>query len=176
MANLLNPLLAGAGLTATFFNNSIDNARSMKYQKTDLTQNNTTTYLDSTDLVLPVLANAAYTFEACMFFDSSTTADVKIRLTLPASATALIAPWSSGTSAAVGGNAINQQGAAPVSNVVEWIAGGVGSGTVQSLRPIGWINISGTAGNLVIGFAQNTASAVNTLLKTGSFFAVTRVF
>jgi|SRR6185312_8163689 len=176
MPNLLNPMLPGQNVDPQFFNDSIDNARSVKYQKTDLTRNNTTTYLDSTDLTVAVLANAAYTFEACFFVDSSTTADAKVRLTLPASSAALIAPWSSGTGAASGGNAINQQGAAPVSNVVEWIVGGVGSGTAQSLRPVGWINISATAGNLVIGFAQNTASAVNTLLKTGSFFAITRVF
>ena len=176
MANLLNPALAGQNFTAQFFNDSIDNARSMKYQKTDLTRNNTTTYLDSTDLVLPVLANAAYTFESCMFYDSSTTADVKIRLTLPASSAALVAPWSASTANTTTANAINQQGAAPVSNVLEWTANGVGTGTIMSIRPVGWINIAGTAGNLVIGFAQNTASAVNTLLKTGSWFAVTRVF
>lgn len=174
MANLLNPLLAGQALTATFFNNSIDNARSVTYQKTDLTQNNTTTYVDSTNLVLPVLANAAYTFESCMFYDTSAAAAVRIRITLPAGAAALIAPWSSNTSASA--NAINQQGAAPASNVIEWQAGGVASGTVMSIRPVGWINIAGAAGNLVIGFAQLTATAVNTLLKTGSWFAVTRVF
>lgn len=171
-------MLAGQDLDDAFFNNTIDNARSVKYQKTDITRNNTTTYLDSTDLVVPVLANAAYTFEGCFFYDSSTTADVKIRLTLPASSAALIAPWSAGTGIGAGStaNPINQQGAAPVSNVVEWQAGGANSGTVMSLRPAGWLNISTTAGNLVIGFAQNTASAVNTLLKTGSWFAISRVF
>lgn len=176
MANLLNPMLAGQDLDDAFFNNTIDNARSVKYQKTDITRNNTTTYLDSTDLVLPVLASAAYTFESCFFYDSSTTADVKIRISLPTGSAALISPWSSGTGATGGTNAINQQGAAPVSNVVEWIAGGIGTGSVMSIRPVGWINISTTAGNITVGFAQNTASAVNTLLKTGSFFAVTRVF
>lgn len=172
----LNPLLAGQDLTTTFFNASIDNARSMKYQKTDITRNNTTTYLDSTDLVLPVLANAAYTFEACFFYDTSAAADAKIRLTLPASAAALIAPWSSGTGITTATNALNQQGAAPVSNVVEWVVGGVATGTIVTIRPAGWINISATAGSLTIGFAQNTASAVNSLLKTGSFFIVSRVF
>lgn len=172
----LNPLLAGQDLTSTFFNASIDNARSMKYQKTDITRNNTTTYLDSTDLVLPVLANAAYTFEACFFYDTSAAADAKIRLTLPASAAALIAPWSSGTGITTSTNPLNQQGAAPVANVVEWIAGGVATGTIVTIRPAGWINIASTAGNLTIGFAQNTASAVNSLLKTGSFFIVSRVF
>lgn len=176
MANLLNPLLAGQDLTATFFNNSIDNARSMKYQVTDITRNNTTTYLDSTDLVMPVLANVAYTFESCFFYDSSTTADVKVRLTLPAGSAALVAPWSAAVANTTAVNAINQQGAAPVSNVLEWPANGAGTGTVMSIRPVGWLNISTTAGNLVIGFAQNTASAVNTLLKQGSWFAISRVF
>lgn len=176
MANLLNPLLAGQDLTAQFFNDSIDNARSVKWQTADIPRTNTTTYLDSTDLVIPVLANAAYTFDSCFFYDSTTTADVKIRLTLPASAAALIAPWSAGTGASSNTNTINQQGAGPVSNVVEWQAGGIGTGSIMSIRPVGWINIAGTAGTLVIGFAQNTAAAVTTLLKKGSWFAISRVF
>src|SRR5690348_13369767 len=162
-----NPLLAGQDLTSTFFNASIDNARSMRYQKTDITRNNTTTYLDSTDLVLPVLANGAYTFEACFFIDSTTTADAKVRLTLPASSAALISKWGQDVGVTGTTNAVNQQGAAPVANVVEWTIGGAGTGTIVNFRPAGWINISGTAGNLVIGFAQNTASAVNSLFKTG---------
>lgn len=171
-----NPMLAGQDLTSTFFNASIDNARSMKYQKTDITRNNTTTYLDSTDLVMPVVANGAYTFEGCFFYDSSTTADAKIRLTLPASSAALIAPWSAPVANTTTANALNQQGAAPVANVIEWPANGAGTGTIMNIRPAGWINIAGTAGNLVIGFAQNTASAVNSLLKTGSWIIVSRVF
>ena len=180
MPNLLNPLLAGAELAPGFFNDSIDNARSYRYQtsaaETAGVRNNTTTYIDSTTLTIPALANAAYTFEGCFFYDTSAAADVKIRLSLPASSSALIAPWSSPTSITTSTNAINQQGAAPVSNVVEWIAGGVASGTIMSIRPVGWINIAGTAGNLVIGHAQNTAAVVNTLLKQGSWFAISRVF
>lgn len=171
----LFPLLAGAELTATFFNDSIDNCRSVKYQTADQTRTSSTTYLDSTSLVMPVVANGVYQFDSCLFYDTSATADVKIRMTLPAGSAALVAPWSSGTGISGTANSINQQGAAPVSNVLEWVAGGVATNTVMSIRPVGWINIGGTAGNLVIGHAQNTSSAVNTVLKQGSWIAVSRV-
>lgn len=173
---MLNPVLAGQNLTADFFNTSIDNARSMKYQKTDLTRNNTTTYLDSTDLVIALVAGAAYTFEGLFFYDTSATADIKIRITLPTGAVSLISPWSSGTGISATANPLNQQAVADVSDVNEWIAGGVAIGTLMSIRPVGWINVTGAAGNLTVGFAQNTASAVNTLLKQGSWIALTRVF
>jgi hypothetical protein len=176
VVNLLNPLLAGQDLSPTFFNATIDNARSMRYKTTEPTRNNTTTYLDSTDLVMPVAANAAYILDSCLFYDTSAAADIKIRMSLPPGSTALIAPWSSGTGITTNTNSINQQGSAPISNVIEWIAGGVASGTVMSIRPTGWINVAGTAGNLVIGHTQNTATAVDTLLKLGSWFAISRVF
>lgn len=177
MANLLTPALAGQNLTPTFFNTTIDNALSVKYQTADTIRNATTTYLDSTDLVLPVLANAAYTFESCLFYDSSTTADVKIRVSLPASSAALIVPWAStATVNTTGVNPINQQASVPVSNIIEFAMPGIGTGSIMAARFAGWINVAGTAGNIVIGHAQNTSSAVNTLLKKGSWIKLSRVF
>jgi hypothetical protein len=177
MPNLLNPMLAGQDLTATFFNATIDNARSMKYQTADGTRNNTTTYLDSTDLTIALVANAAYTFDSCFFYDSSTGADVKIRLSLPVSTVALVASWGSTNLAnTTATNTITQQGIGATSNIVEFSFSGAGSGTVMSARPSGWISVAGTAGNLVVGHAQNTPAVVNTLLKQGSWFAISRVF
>lgn len=175
MANLLTPLFAGQNFTPNFFNAAIDNTRSAKYQTVDLSRTSTTTYLDSTDLVLSVVANGVYQLDTCFFYDSTTTADVKIRLTAPTGTTGLIVPWSSGTGITGTTNSINQQGAGPVSAVWEWIAGGAGSGTIMAIRPAGWINVSSTAGNLVIGMAQNASVATATLLKTGSWFAIQRL-
>ena len=177
MTNLLVPWLAGQDFTPTFFNATIDNALSVKYQTADTIRNATTTYLDSTDLVLPLLANAAYTFDCCIFYDTSAAADCKIRFTFPASTAALIVPWAStNTANTTATNTINQQASVPVSNIIEFTLSGVASGTIMSARPSGWINVSTTAGNLVIGHAQNTSSAVNTLLKKGSWITLSRVF
>lgn len=176
MTNLLNPLLAGADFTNDFFNDSIDNARSIKYQFSDGVRNNTTTYLDSTDLTAALVASGVYVFDSCFFYDSSTTADIKIRLSLPASSGALIAAWgSTNTANTTSTNTINQQGIGPTSSIVEFTFSGAGSGTIMSARPSGFISVAGTAGNIVVGHAQNTASAVNTLLKAGSYFTLGRV-
>lgn len=176
MTNLLVPFLAGQDLTPAAFNAAIDNALSVRYQTADTIRNNTTTYLDSTDLVIALSANAAYTLDCCILYDTSATADAKIRFSFPASTVALIAPWAStNTANTTATNTINQQASVPVSNIIEFTLSGVASGTVMSARPAGWINVAGTAGNLVVGHAQNTASAVNTLLKSGSWISLTRV-
>jgi hypothetical protein len=176
VTNLLNPLLAGADFTATFFNDSIDNCRTIKYQAADGTRNNTTTYLDSIYLTAPLVASGVYVFDSCFFYDSSTAADIKIRLSLPAGTGALISPWgSTNTANTTTTNTINQQGAGPVSNIVEFTFSAAGSGTVMSARPSGLLAVAGTAGNLVVGHTQATATVVNTLLKLGSYFTLGRV-
>lgn len=177
MVNLIVPALAGQNLTPTFFNTTIDNALSAKYQTVDTARNATTTYLDSTDLVIPLLANAAYTLDCCIFYDTSTAADMKLRFSFPASTAALIVPWASTNVAnTTATNTINQQASVPASNIIEFTLSGVASGTIMSARPSGWINVSTTPGNLVVGHAQNTSTAVNTLLKSGSWITLTRVF
>jgi hypothetical protein len=176
MPNLLNPLLAGQDLTSTFFNATIDNARSLKYQTTNIVRNNTTTFLDSTDLVIALVANGVYQFDSCFFYDSSTTADIKVRLTFPTGTAALIAPWGSTNVANTGTtNSMDQQGSVPASDVITWSFNGANVGTTMAVRPAGWINVSTTAANLVVGFTQNTANATNTTLSKGSWIALTRV-
>ena len=77
MANLLNPLLLAQDVTAEFFNDSIDNMRSVAYQTADVTVNNTATvFTASPDLTLPIESGASYIFESCLFFDTSAAADI----------------------------------------------------------------------------------------------------
>jgi len=59
---------------------------------TDLTKNANTTLTDDTQLVLPVSASTTYQLEAGLIYSSSTTADAKFGLTVPASATWQVAP------------------------------------------------------------------------------------
>lgn len=176
MANLLVPMTSDQDLAAEFFNDSIDNTRMVAYQTADQTVNNTTTYLESTDLVIPVTADASYILESCFFYDTNSTADIKIRIRCPTvTGISLVAPWSSGTAITGVTNNINQQGSGPPVTDFEMPCGGVSAGTVLSIRPAGWIEIFTGSGNITVAFAQNTANVSNTILKQGSWLALSRV-
>lgn len=167
----LNPFVAGRELLASEFNDSVDAAIRTRYQTADQTRNNSSTFLASPDLVMPVAANALYTFESCILYDSSTTADFKHEWQLPAGSGISIATWTSTTS----GNAVDSPIAHDVLSGFSFASGGAGIGTVMSCRPCGVIAIGATAGDLVIRFAQNTAAAVNTRLVLGSWIRLSRV-
>lgn len=176
MANLLAPAIDFQQLQATFFNGSIDRMRSTAYQTIDLTVNDTTTYTDSTDLSIPIDPNSDYIFESCLLYDTSATADAKLKINFPFANPALIAPWSSGTAITTATNSLNQQGVdAPAFLTIEFACGGVASGTIMSIRPAGWFHNDSVTGPLFISITQNTATAVNTILKQGSWIAITRV-
>jgi hypothetical protein len=175
MTNLLTPMAPNQDVTAAFVNTCIDNMRTAVYQTADVTVNNTATYQDSADLVLPLDFLASYVVESCLFYDTNATADIKIRFNFPIiNAASLIAPWSSGTAITGTSNSINQNGVHN-SFTFEFVCGGVSAGTVMSIRPVGYIETGTSSVPFTVGFAQNTATAVSTILKQGSWIAVSRV-
>jgi hypothetical protein len=132
--------------------------------------NNSTAFV-STNLVIAVAANTTYAMESFVIFDSSATADYKCNFLLPVGATMLMSLWGSGVGATAVDSTIFHDSLA----VTTLPAGGVASGTLMTLRTAGTITIAATAGNVTYQFAQNTATAVNTFIKTGSWIKVTPV-
>lgn len=178
MANLLIPMVPNQDFRSEFFNTTIDNMHSVAYQTSDISvTSQATSFQLATDLILPdLVADAEYIFESCLFYDTSATADINIRIRLPFIGAILIAPWSSGTAITTATNNINQQGQGSTSSsTVEMIAGGVAAGTVMSIRPTGWIRMFTSSGDLAIDFMQSVSSATSTILKQGSWIALTRV-
>lgn len=140
----------------------------------DITVNNSTTLVDATGLVLPMLASAQYILNGMIKYQSGTTPDIKF---------ALIGPSGSGGS--WGGHAL-QTGAADTSDSIEtFCADAIGSGNVigygggGSLNTMfflrGLIFTTSTAGNLQVQFAQNTANASNTIVRNESWMTLQRV-
>lgn len=178
MANLLVPMVPNQDLRAEFFNDSIDNMRSTAYQTADVSiTNDAINFKASADLVIPNLVGGAeYIFESCLFYDTNSTADILINIKLPFIGLAMIAPWYSGSAITGSTNNINQQGqGASTATVVQFVAGGIAAGTVMCVRPVGWIRMSTSSGPLSIEFGQNAASTTGTILKQGSWIAITRV-
>jgi hypothetical protein len=139
---------------------------------TDNTVNNTATLASDSQLSLPVEASTTYALEMYLDYSSATTPDAKVSLSVPASATWSVAPNGLLTSVAATSGSIET---ASVTTAGSLTFGGNGAGTHVSANPVGWVKTAGTAGNVVVQWAQNTANASNTVLYTGSWIKLTRV-
>ena len=167
-----SPVAAGQRIRASDFNAAIDAAVQTAYQSADQTRNNNTTYLSSPDLVLPMLANGVYAFDASILYDTNSTADFKHKALLPSGAVVdRVATWTNTTS----GTAVDSVVAHDALTSWDYASGGVAGGTIMCARPCGLITVGATPGTLTIQFAQNTANASNTILKRGSWVSLRRV-
>jgi hypothetical protein len=163
----------GVRLTALEDLTAVGKSRAV-YQKNDQSQNNAnggTTYTNSTDLVLPVVANGVYLMESQLIYDTTTVPQIKIKFLLPTGSPALrIAPWFSGDAA---GNAAIWH---DVFDGVEFFPGAKSSsGGFMSCRPGVMFTVGTTAGNLNVQFAQNTADVTSAVLKVASWMRLTRM-
>lgn len=121
---------------------------------------NNTTLQDITDFSTSVLANTTYRFDAVWHYSASTTADLKIGMVVPASASSRYeASGALPTDTAANGNFFNGSFTESVGTPV---FGGCGVGTTMIARVSGHLIVAGTAGTFKFQFSQNTADAVNT--------------
>lgn len=140
-------------------------------QATDQTRTSSTTFLSSTDLVLPVGANVNYIFESQLITDSNTTADVKFNFLIPSGAALRFSTWCSGPSDSATQTAIFHDAI----DLTSFNASGAGSGTMLASRPGGRLAMGSTSGNFTVQFAQNTSNSTGTILKAGSWIRLSRV-
>lgn len=134
-----------------------------------LTASNTTLQ-NVTNMVatLPATAGAIFQFEARVFYDASTTADIKFAFTIPAAATmrwGVSAFGTAGTNPTYG-TATASATAVPV--------GGLGVATVLLALITGEVTMGATGGNLQLQAAQNTSDPSVTTIFTRSFMEVWR--
>lgn len=168
------PITVGQTITSTAENNFLDWVAQTEYQSADLVVNNSVAFTDSATLVIPMLTGASYSFEANIMYDSPSSADIVIRFSYPTGTTGLISNAGSGTAITTATNALNQQATSLSGTSITQTYGGVATGTVISVTPSGGLSVT-TAGNLVIGFSQSTATATNTLLKKWSWIRLSRI-
>lgn len=139
---------------------------------TDKTVNNSTVLSNDNELIIPVVANAKYRFNAYLIYSSLTTADARFALTGPAGATAQVSgygiPTTTDTSFGTMDTAVLALG-------TDWQVGGGGLGIKRSCIPYGHIVTAGTAGSITMQFAQQTAQGSNSVLYTGSWMTMKRV-
>jgi hypothetical protein len=134
------------------------------------TSRSTTSQTNDPDLVITVAANATYEFRLWLNYEGPAqgTADLKLGLSVPASATARTSNTyvnSSGGSVVEGYYASGGTALVPGTN---------GSGNIRGFRMVGTLVTSSTSGSLALSWAQNTASG-STTIHTGSILKAWRV-
>lgn len=161
-------LAAGAKLRASTLSALIIEARSVGANKTSTQNvNNSTTFTNDTEIVVAGVANAVYDCFLHIIYNSSTVADFKTQLSLPAGATA--ANWS--YRAEPGATLLT--GIAGASAGIQ--SGSFGTGADEVLDMWGLVIMSGTAGNIQLQWAQNTLEVSNTAVKAGSYLRMNRI-
>ena len=125
--------------------------------------NNSTTLVNDSVLFWPLTANVTYDFRIVILYTSNATANFKFAFTFPAGCRldfGFVGLLLGGTNTVDSRAAINIASAGTVS-----IAGGAAP---EAVHINGTLSVGGTAGNLQLQFAQNTANASNTVVNAGS--------
>ena len=172
-------LTASSNLTVTG-NLTVSGTGQTQYvaKTADETINSSTTLQNDDHLVLPVVANAVYTFALDLYMTEATdfVGDFKMSFTCPTGATfdmhgegAHVTDLSGGTSS--NGEWIGKLATASAGATLSF---GVGTG-LTGVRVYGRLVMSSTAGNFQMQWAQNASDASGTTLKAGSFMTMTRV-
>jgi hypothetical protein len=147
-----------------------------KFRITDATAiNNSTTLVSDSVLVAALPAAGRFHFDLTLFYDSSTTADIKVAFTIPAGAT--IRWGGQGPSTAVSAGIGTGQFGVVIASGTSLPFGGSGVGTANTMMTIirGTVVMGGTAGNLQTQYAQQTLDATNTVVREHSRLQVWKV-
>lgn len=147
-----------------------------RFRTTDATAINNSTVLVSDAVLVAALPTAGrFQFELVMFYDSSTAADFKVAFTIPAAA---VIRWGGvGPSTTVSAGVGTGQFSVAIGSGTSIPYGGSGVGTANTMMMIakGNVLMGGTAGNLQVQYAQQTADPTDTVVRAHSRLHVWRV-
>lgn len=136
------------------------------------TVNNSGTYQNDNELVLPVSASATYLLDMFLIYQSANAADITMQWSVPAGATMHWGMLGIDTATA---STIGSWSAIHRTETEVAAAGSTGTTTPMIATPKGILVVAGTAGNLQLQWAQLVATASNTQVLAGSWMKLTRV-
>lgn len=129
-----------------------------KVKMTDETVNNSATFQNDDELTFPIGANENYTFRFVVNGNSATAPDFKFAVTAPSGATCAYGYQDVETAVSLAG-----LGCGVTTGLV------TGNGTADVYEIVGSVRNGSTAGAVTLQWAQNTATASNTIVYAGSF-------
>lgn len=133
------------------------------------TVTSSTAFVSDDALVLPYAANARYTLDGLVVWDSGTTADIKFQWAISGAGATF--PWWQVSSVDTG--LVYNIGQA--AGLTGFARGGAGIGSVVFGAFKGTFTTGANVGNLTLQWAQNASEAVATRIKTDSWLQLTRV-
>lgn len=172
-------LTASSGLAVTG-NLSVTGIGQLQYiaKSADETVTSNATLQNDDHLVLPVVANAVYTFALDLYMTEATdfVGDFKMSFTCPTGAAFdMHGSGAHATNLTIGTSSDGEWiGKLATSSAAATLAFGVGTG-LTGVRVYGRLVMSSTAGNFQLQWAQNASDASGTTLKAGSQMTMTRV-
>lgn len=128
-----------------------------------------TTFQNDDELVIALDANSNYIIDGMVSYSSPTAADIKFQFTAPSGATGrrhITYPNPTATSCL--STAQSTYGASLTTDATQ--IGAIGAGVQCEALFNVHLATAGTAGNLVLQWAQDTSDAGNTVVHAGSFF------
>lgn len=137
---------------------------------TDQSVTSSSTLVNDTALLLPVVASATYEFRCYLNYEGGVngSSDIKWTWTLPASATLRYTYQTRNTSNAVDSGITNTGGTTGT-------AGSNGAGTLRGVSMTGTLIGASAPGNLQLQWAQNTISGTATIVHAQSSLTLLRV-
>ncbi len=147
---------------------AVTGSGTLKRTSNSTAKNADTVLATDSQLQFTAAANTDYEIRSMLFVTSNATADFKVGLTAPSGATFTCTVLGTGTgSSAIPGN---HQQLGTLNATSDEIAAGCttgGDGVLVEVRGI--VEIAGTSGTVGIQWAQNTSTAVDTIVQARSF-------
>ncbi|WP_030344752.1 hypothetical protein [Streptomyces sp. NRRL S-1022] len=145
----------------------------------DETVTSSATLQNDDHLVLPVVANAVYTFALDLYMIDAAdfVGDFKMSFTCPTGATFDMHGSGAHTTDLTAGTSANGEwiGKLATTSAGANLSFGCGNTSVTAARVYGRLVVSGTAGTFQLQWAQNASDASGTTLKAGSYMTMTRI-
>jgi hypothetical protein len=138
--------------------------------KTSAEHRSNTTLAADSQLTVPVDASVVYQVDGYLIYSGAASpADLKIQWNIP-----------SGTIFNLSGNGYNVAGNDQASTALQSTAqpfsfSTSGSGIIRNVSFTGTLATAATAGSFALTWAQNTSSATDTIIFTGSYMALRRI-
>lgn len=166
-------LAAGAKLRASTVNGALP---LITYTNSDTTVTSSTTLVNATGLSVALEADSLYIWDAFIAFNAGATGDFKAAWTVPAGTAGNWGMWGLSTASTGGVGTMNGARVDGYGTGNTLLAGGNDTApNALAVRPAGFIDTAGTAGNFQLQFAQNASSATSTVVKFGSWIRAIKV-
>jgi len=165
---MTSPFLAGQELRASDLTAAVIR---VAYASSSTTKNANTTLGDATGLAMALDANTVYGWDCYLAYDSGRTPDLKIAWTAPAGATGHWGAYGLSTTESGSGigslTALRKDAYGDANTIVLGGNDTPGIPGPMVARPMGYIEVGATAGNLQLRFAQQSSNATNTVIRAG---------